>query len=83
MILAEVAMELAEHAASESLSAREIEILCRVAHGRSNKEIATRCGISEETVKGHMTNILAKLHAKDRTHAVAIALKRGIIMALD
>lgn len=83
MILAEVALELAEHSASDSLSVREIEILRRVAFGRSNREIAQLCGISEETVKTHITNILAKLHAKDRTHAVAIALKRGIIMALD
>jgi len=82
-ILAEVAMELAEHAAYESLSAREIEVLRRVASGSSNKEIAQQCEISEETVKTHMANILAKLRAKDRTHAVAIALKRGIIVDLD
>lgn len=78
-ILAEVAMELSEHAADESLSAREIEILRRVACGSANKEIARQCEISEQTVKTHMANILAKLGAKDRTHAVAIALKRGII----
>jgi DNA-binding NarL/FixJ family response regulator len=78
-ILAEVAMELAEHAADESLSAREIEVLRRVACGSGNKEIAQQCQISEETVKTHMANVLAKLGAKDRTHAVAIALKRGII----
>jgi DNA-binding NarL/FixJ family response regulator len=78
-ILSEVAMELAEHAADESLSVREIEVLRRVARGSANKEIAQQCEISEETVKTHMTNILAKLGAKDRTHAVAIALKRGII----
>jgi DNA-binding NarL/FixJ family response regulator len=79
MILSEVAMELAEHAADESLSVREIEILRRVAAGSANKEIAQQCAISEETVKTHVANILAKLSAKDRTHAVAIALKRGII----
>jgi DNA-binding NarL/FixJ family response regulator len=78
-ILSEVAMELAEHAADESLSVREIEVLRRVARGSANKEIAQQCEISEETVKTHMANILAKLGAKDRTHAVAIALKRGII----
>lgn len=78
-ILSEVAMELAEHAADESLSVREIEILRRVACGCANKEIAQQCEISEETVKTHVANILAKLSAKDRTHAVAIALKRGII----
>jgi DNA-binding NarL/FixJ family response regulator len=78
-ILSEVAMELAEHAGDESLSVREIEILRSVASGSANKEIAQQCGISEETVKSHMGKILAKLGAKDRTHAVAIALKRGII----
>jgi DNA-binding NarL/FixJ family response regulator len=78
-ILSEVAMELAEHSADESLSTREIEILRSVARGNANKAVAQECRISEETVKTHMTNILAKLSAKDRTHAVAIALKRGII----
>jgi DNA-binding NarL/FixJ family response regulator len=82
-ILAEVSMELAEHAASEALSAREIEVLRLVASGSSNKEIAQQCEISDETVKTHIGNILAKLGAKDRTHAVAIALKRGIIVNLD
>ena len=78
-ILSEVAMELTEHASDESLSVREIDILRRVASGSANKEIAQQCEISEETVKSHMTNILGKLGAKDRTHAVAIGLKRGII----
>jgi DNA-binding NarL/FixJ family response regulator len=78
-ILSEVAMELAEHAADESLSVRELEVLRLVATGSANKEIAQLCAISEETVKTHVANILAKLGAKDRTHAVAIALKRGII----
>jgi DNA-binding NarL/FixJ family response regulator len=78
-ILAEVAMELSEHAADEFLSKREIEILRRVACGSANKEIAQQCEISEQTVKTHMANILSKLGAKDRTHAVAIALRRGII----
>jgi DNA-binding NarL/FixJ family response regulator len=78
-ILSEVAMELTEHAADETLSVREIEILRRVACGSANKEIAQQCEISDETVKTHMANILGKLGAKDRTHAVAIGLKRGII----
>jgi DNA-binding NarL/FixJ family response regulator len=78
-ILSEVAMELTEHAADESLSARELEVLRCVASGSANKEIARQCKISEETVKTHVAKILAKLGAKDRTHAVAIALKRGII----
>jgi DNA-binding NarL/FixJ family response regulator len=75
----EIAHEIAEHAADDSLSAREVEILKRVASGNANKEIAQQLGISEETVKSHMKSMLAKLAAKDRTHAVTIALKRGII----
>ena len=78
-ILSEVAMELTEHAADESLSARELEVLRCVASGSANKEIARQCKISEEKVKTHVAKILAKLGAKDRTHAVAIALERGII----
>jgi DNA-binding NarL/FixJ family response regulator len=75
----EVAVELAEHTAEESLSSREIEVLRLIAAGNANKEIAGKLLIAEETVKGHVTNILAKLHANDRTHAVTTALKRGII----
>lgn len=82
-ILAEVSMELAEHAASEALSAREIEVLRLMASGAFNKEIAKKCEISDETVKTHIGHILAKLGAKDRTHAAAIALKRGIIVNFD
>jgi DNA-binding NarL/FixJ family response regulator len=61
------------------LSSREIDVLRLVASGNANKEIAVRLSIAEETVKSHITNILAKLGANDRTHAVTIALKRGII----
>jgi DNA-binding NarL/FixJ family response regulator len=75
----EIALEVAEHTAEDDLSAREIEALRLIAAGNANKEIANRLGIAEETVKSHVTNILAKLHANDRTHAVTIALKRGII----
>lgn len=75
----EIALDLAEHATDDVLSQREIEVLRRVATGNANKQIAVQLGISEETVKAHMKNILAKLHANDRTHAVTIALKRGII----
>ncbi|MCU1257771.1 MAG: two-component response regulator [Bryobacterales bacterium] len=78
-ILPEVATELAEHATDDALSAREIEVLRLVSGGNANKEIAARLSITEETVKGHVKNILAKLGAKDRTHAVTIGLKRGII----
>jgi DNA-binding NarL/FixJ family response regulator len=76
---AEVATELAEHASDDALSSREIEVLRLVSGGNANKEIGARLCITEETVKGHVKNILAKLGANDRTHAVTIGLKRGII----
>jgi len=75
----EVAAEVAEYTAKEALSDREVEVLGLVATGNANKEIAARLSIGEDTVKRHVTNILAKLEANDRTHAVTIALKRGII----
>jgi DNA-binding NarL/FixJ family response regulator len=78
-ILPEVAAELAQHAGDEVLSSREMEVLRLVSQGKANKEVAALLSITEETVKGHMKNILAKLNANDRTHAVTIALKRGII----
>ena len=75
----EVATELADHATDDPLSAREIEVLRLIAGGNSNKLIADRLSISEDTVKGHVKGILSKLGANDRTHAVTIGLKRGII----
>jgi len=78
-IPSEIAIEMAEHHADDSLSEREIEVLGLVAEGNSNKKVAERLYISEETVKAHLRNILSKLGANDRTHAVTIALKRGII----
>lgn len=75
----EVAVEMAEHHTDDSLTEREIEVLLQVAGGMANKMIAVDLKISEETVKAHMKNILSKLGANDRTHAVTIALKRGII----
>jgi DNA-binding NarL/FixJ family response regulator len=75
----EVAAQLANYAGEEALSAREIEVLRLIAGGNANKQIADRLSITEETVKGHVKNILAKLSANDRTHAVTIGLKRGII----
>ena len=74
-----VAAELAEHAIDEALSPREVDVLTLIARGNANKTIAGRLSIAEETVKGHVKNILAKLAANDRTHAVTIGLKRGII----
>ena len=75
----EVAAELAMHTAEDELTARELEVLKLIAQGNANKEIAFRLAIAEETVKTHITNILGKLEANDRTHAVTIGLRRGII----
>jgi len=75
----EIAAEVAEHSTDSALTPREIEVLRLIAGGNANKEIAARLSLTEETVKGHVKNILAKLEANDRTHAVTIGLKRGII----
>lgn len=75
----EVAAELANHVGDDDLTFRETEVLQLIAKGSANKQIAGQLSISEETVKSHVTNIMAKLAANDRTHAVTIALKRGII----
>jgi DNA-binding NarL/FixJ family response regulator len=76
---ADVAAEIAKHTADAALTTREIEVLRLVASGHANKEISWRLSINEETTKTHIKNILAKLTAKDRTHAVSLGLKRGII----
>ena len=76
---AEVAAELASHAADDALTEREIEVLSLIAAGNSNKLIADQLSISEDTVKGHVKSILSKLGVNDRTHAVTVGLKRGII----
>lgn len=78
-ITPEVAAEIAGHALDDALTTREVAVLGCVAGGNSNKVVADRLTISEETVKAHMKNILAKLEARDRTHAVTIAIRRGII----
>jgi DNA-binding NarL/FixJ family response regulator len=78
-IPAEVAAELAEHVADDNLTQREIDVLRLIAAGNSNKLIADQLFLSEATVKGHVTNILSKLGANDRAHAVTIGLRRGII----
>jgi DNA-binding NarL/FixJ family response regulator len=78
-IPAEIAAEIAEHHTDDALTEREIEVLRLVAAGNANKIVAAELAISEETVKAHMRSILSKLAANDRTHAVTIALKRGII----
>lgn len=75
----EVAVDIAHHLGDELLSVREVQVLSLVAHGCSNKEIATKLLISEQTIKGHLGNILEKLRVDDRTHAVTVALRRGII----
>lgn len=78
-IAPEIAQELAQHMGEGSLSEREIAVLRCAALGNANKRIGQQLDIAEETVKAHMRSILAKLDARDRTHAVTIALKRGII----
>ena len=78
-IPSDIAVELAEHTTEDELSSREIEVLRLIAAGNSNKQIADQLCIEESTVKSHVTNILSKLSANDRAHAVTIGLKRGII----
>jgi DNA-binding NarL/FixJ family response regulator len=75
----EIAAELAAHVTDDALSPRELEVLKRVASGSSNRRVADQLALSEDTVKAHMKSIMSKLSANDRTHAVTIALKRGII----
>ena len=75
----EIAAELANHVADDDLSPREIDVLRLIATGNANKQIADKLSIGEATVKSHVTNILSKLGANDRAHAVTIGLKRGII----
>ena len=75
----EVSYQLAEHATDEALTPGEIDVLRLIATGTANRQIASQLKISEETVKGRIKNIFAKLNANDRTHAAVIGLKRGII----
>lgn len=75
----DIAAELADHATDDALSPREIDVLRLIAAGNSNKLIADRLSIGEATVKSHVANILSKLGANDRAHAVTIGLKRGMI----
>ena len=75
----EIASQLAEHMADEALTEREVEVLQQVAGGNKNRDIANKLFISEETVKVHIKHIMEKLGAADRTQAVAIGIRRGII----
>jgi DNA-binding NarL/FixJ family response regulator len=75
----EIATAMAEHYNDDPLTEREVEVLRCVAAGNPNKEVAAQLSIAEETVKAHMSSILSKLGANDRTHAVVIGVKRGII----
>lgn len=74
-----VATQLAEHMGEKDLSPREVEVLCLIAHGHSNKAVAAALSISDETVKMHVRNCMSKLGARDRTHAVTTAIRRGFI----
>lgn len=78
-IPAEIAVDIAEHHSDDALTERELEVLRAVSAGNANKMVAKLLNVSEETIKAHMRSILLKLGANDRTHAVTIALKRGII----
>jgi DNA-binding NarL/FixJ family response regulator len=75
----QVAAQLAEHMGDEALTEREIEVLSQLAGGNRNRDIAEKLFITEETVKVHVKHIMEKLGASDRTQAVAIGLRRGII----
>jgi DNA-binding NarL/FixJ family response regulator len=79
-VQAEVASSIATHVSETALTDREVEVLGLIANGKSNKLIAYNLSINEETAKTHVKNILAKLHASDRTHAVTLALRRGIML---
>jgi len=74
-----VAAQLASHVGEETLSGRELQVLMLVAAGNSNKAIAARLAISEDTAKAHVASVIAKLRANDRTHAVSLARERGMI----
>jgi DNA-binding NarL/FixJ family response regulator len=78
-IIPEVVSDIAAHLIEDALTERETVVLSCVAAGNSNKLVAQSLCITEETVKAHMKSIMAKLDARDRTHAVAIAMRRGII----
>jgi len=78
-VLPEVAQRLTDRMFQAALTARELEVLRLVAKGKRNKEIAGELGISDETVQGHVKNILAKLSVNSRTEAVAVAIRRGIV----
>src|SRR5262249_11874934 len=78
-IPASIAVQLAEHLGDERISDREVEVLRQLADGSRNRDIAEKLLITEETVKAHMKSILGKLGANDRTQALAIALRRGVI----
>ena len=75
----EIAAQIAEHISDEALTEREVEVLREIAGGNRNRDIAERLFITEETVKVHIKHIMEKLGASDRTQAVAIAVRRGII----
>ena len=78
-IPSEIAAHLVEHYSDEQLTPREVDILCQLAGGNRNRDIAKKLFIAEETVKAHLKHIMEKLHAKDRTQAVCIGVRRGII----
>ncbi|NML95649.1 response regulator [Novosphingobium olei] len=75
----DVAQEIALHAIEDPLTPREVDILRMIAAGHANKQVAWKLGVAEETIKSNIKSIFAKLHVSDRTHAVTVAARRGII----
>ena len=78
-IAPDIADEIAVHAGAETLSDRELEVLQQVSTGKSNKEVAQALGISEDTAKAHLKSIFGKLEVRDRTEAVTVAVRRGVL----
>ncbi len=79
----DIAADIGLHALDDALSAREMDVLGQLRHGGSNKQIAAALGLTEETVKTHMKSILSKLGATDRTQAIVIAIRRGMVRVWD
>lgn len=76
---ADIAVDLARHAGDEMLTEREVEVMRYIAEGNSNREVGALLSVTEDTIKARVKSILLKLHARDRTHAVTIAVRRGLL----
>lgn len=76
---ADIAVDLARHAGDEMLTEREVEVMRYIAEGHSNREVGALLSVTEDTIKARVKSILLKLHARDRTHAVTLAVRRGLL----